>query len=985
MSPWSRVYKGPGPDDKAVMAFRGADPADQWAMVQQIVDAQRWRLLDKVILQTEAVEDGLLCELPPGYEPDENVKNRWEEKLARALTTFEGLPEELKAERILQAEYLGEHGFLRLLILKTECVKAGFINRLPEVPPGMRRAIEEEWQWQRELAVKQFNQSTNQERFRLLQRIANLGQSRALEDLLEKGRIGRKGWPGEMPADISEGRLMHQKWVADIRKAVTTFGNLSRAQKVERLAEALVFQQTRFITELLRVSMDGFGQFVEWVPAAVLAAEDVDENWMRLRLAVLGRPSDSETGLCYRLQRLRSEPLTVEVARHLGVGSDATLFEAWKEGWMAHLRSRAVPLKDIPPEIAEDPCVVLGAWREGFGAAAPAVVLGVESYKTHRVRVALGERAGASRMVLGVWKNGAGVVDHPDVPGVGSGKLRAIREVAPKKAGDRGVVLGDWRMEPVEDSGVVNLSGVESGRRRMKRSGEVKVLKNAILPGAPARAWREGGAEDILEAREAWAWRWRRHLLLASEEMGAPPLQLQNIPQIREAWVVSTISNLDSEYSLCENGMPFPRELNVTLLNGGLLDAWAQAWHEFVQRDGKKRMIYAVPRELRSHPLIESLCRLGLVVFPPEILGQLSHSAANERRRARGRLLIEIKRTPIPAVLLPEALLNEADVRSAWSKGWESFFETTAMPWESVPWALRLDDSVCRAWMSVWRKALEGTLIPWDCVPEPLKRDAECRSWVVETWLGVAREEGWLLDPVPEDSREKEAVFFGWLREWYLLPQKREFLDATAKKPRVPRRSLEEWMQFLRQTPVRSLDEVHEDFRGLECVREAWKQGWIRALQRDAVSPDKIPTVLLEEETVLVACRSGWVSKMRLDPLSFRELPRTVREDPLVVEAMVQGWGRRIDSFKERDVWVHPPGAWLNAPVVDPDDFGGEMEGEMVGGLQTVPVSWEKPVLSSVWEDAHSKIREKLRLKITTLFARDAGRRDLALARHLGL
>ncbi|NBV34162.1 MAG: hypothetical protein EBR81_10350, partial [Proteobacteria bacterium] len=296
--------------------------------------------------------------------------------------------------------------------------------------------------------------------------------------------------------------------------------------------------------------------------------------------------------------------------------------------------------------------------------------------------------------------------------------------------------------------------------------------------------WREGGVADRLETREAWAWAWRRWLLLSPEKVWSSdkkreklPLQLRNIPQILEAWAMRAISNVNSEYSLDEHGMPFPAFQNVTLLNGGLLDCWAHAWSQFARRSGKTYAINVVPRELRSHPLIEVFCIQSLVRIPKDIASCLAHVDETQQKLGRSSLLKELKRTPIPSALIPEALRDDPEVRLAWIRGWKDFIEKNkrALPRECIPSLLLNDDSLFRTWRRTWLNAVNDEFIPWHCLPVCFRADQDLGLKLIEKWLSRAVERSWISSPTTGNVKKKESLFLRWTEEWYLLPQKREF------------------------------------------------------------------------------------------------------------------------------------------------------------------------------------------------------------------
>ncbi|RFC45598.1 MAG: hypothetical protein DVB28_000451 [Verrucomicrobia bacterium] len=874
-------------------------------MVQRALRGRNWTFLRHLILRTNSVRDGLVCELPRGFHPGEKVNKIWKERLKMTVADFTRLSDQQKAERILEAERLGQNGFLRLLILKTDCVRNGFIGKFPKLSWRTNRAVKVEWQRQVASFVDFFKQASSRERWMTLRRIVQLKQWRALIVLVESGRIGLLGLPGEMPAVISEKRAFYKQWEAQITEALEHFVDLTHAQKKAAVSDALIFQKTRFIRELLTVSSDGLGHFLEALPCSILSDENVNENWMRLRLPEVENSEDPALKVLYKMQRLRAEPVGYAVGRHWGIEGDAALFCAWREGWIAFLRSRRVPRRRIPKLLLNDPQVGLGAWREGFGLPGSATTLGVENRLTLKV---------------------------PAAPG----------------------------------------------------STSVSVLAVSCFAGAPESVWSEGGVTDTLESREAWAWAWRMHLLWDSSDKAVPPLQLRNIPQILEAWATRRISNLVSEYSLDEHGMPFPADLNVTLLNGGLLHSWAHAWNQFARRDGTRRVINAVPRELRSHPLIEALCREGLISLPLDIGNALAHSNALQRERGCRSLVVELKRTPVPLALIPEGLIKKAEVLVAWGRGWREFFENQAMPSEAIPRLLASDEAVLRAWRKGWNTALKrADLVPWHCIPRCLREEANFRREVVEKWLAEAKERNWIRSAVPPGIPERDALFFQWLNAWYILPKKRQFLRSTGKEPRVPELQCEYWTKFLSNSPVYKLSSIPQKFRGLAEVKLAWMQGWVMALKENAVYPSKIPRKIFKMPEGYEAFQMGWIATMRTAPLSFWELPNCLWEDCGVVESLVAGWIRRIESFSEQELWVLPPRAWFNAVI---ESEAAQAENRSVhrsAGGKYKKMSFQGFSLPKLWMDAGSRIQASLRTKCVRLFALDSDRLNAALGRHI--
>jgi hypothetical protein len=927
MNPRATQYQGPDADDRAIRAFRNLPYDQQFARIQNVIRNKKWPLLRKFILRTNCVQDGLLSVLPLGFSLGLNVKRVWEEKRGFMLTRFQGLSDQQKAERISEAELMRNHGFLAALILKTDCVLDGFINNFPKLLVRSQKRAFLIWEKQRVVAVRRFDNSTNCERFELLNRIVSLEQWRALSDLVSLGRIGLLGFPGEMPEAITAERNCYRQWESDVAQSVTEFGNLPPNQKASRLTESLIFQQTRFIRELLRASMDGFGRLLERVPSAILLDADVDEKWMRLQLGEMLKSLDPEVAGIHLLQRLRSEPLDGSVARLRTVNNPA-MFAAWREGWMAFLRSRSVAFDRIPAALANDPEVVLGAWREGLGKYDPVDVLGVDDNRTRRVFDRFGRR---------VKSFGEDSQENETVADTGGQELRTKNS------------------EP---------------RTQNPEPNALKVLEIGVHLGTLDLEWREGGVADRLETREAWAWAWRRWLLLSPGEFSEqPPLQLRNIPQVLEVWAMRAISNVNSEYSLDEHEMPFPTFQNVTLLNGGLLDCWAHAWSQFARRSGKTYAINVVPRELRSHHLIEVLCIQGLVRLSKDIADCLAHVDEAQRKLGRSSLLKELKRTPIPFVLIPEALRDDPEVRSAWIRGWRDFVEKNrlALPSDRIP-SLALDDaSVLRAWERTWLNAVNNEFIPWHCLPERLREDPDVRLQLIEKWLSRAIERSWISSPISENVEEREALFFRWTKAWYLLPQKRKFSAPDSETPTIPEMSQENWVQFLSNHPVDALNEIPQDWRDSEAVREAWRKGWVRALKQNAVHPDKIPKALLSNswESVFEAFRAGWVREVRFEPLSLWELPAILREDSAVVDALVEGWTSRISEFSEQELWALPPRAWLNPRTVNPSTESAASEATDSGSApheetEISSAPWLRAALPPLWGKADIEIKKCL-------------------------
>jgi hypothetical protein len=313
MNPRATQYRGPDADDGEISAFRELSHAEQFTKIQWVLKCEEWGILSKLIIRTKCVQEGLLCFLPSRLDRCRVVIKRWKTGIETMLAKFNQLSDQEKAARILQAEELGEHDFLAFLTLETDCVLHGFINDFPKLLPSSQKNACISWRKQRALALRRFNNSSNQERLKCLTRIVSLQLWRALSDLVRFGRIGLLGFPGEMPEAISPKwkspeRKTYSSWEAQIAQAVTEFGNLMPDKKETRLTEALIFQQTRFIRELLRVSMDGFGRFADWMPSAVLKDEDVDAKWMRLRLTELLKSSNPRVARIHRMQKLRSEP-----------------------------------------------------------------------------------------------------------------------------------------------------------------------------------------------------------------------------------------------------------------------------------------------------------------------------------------------------------------------------------------------------------------------------------------------------------------------------------------------------------------------------------------------------------------------------------------------------------------------------------------------------------------------------------------------------
>ena len=961
MNPRSMQHRGPDADDRAISAFRELPYDQQFARIQWVIRTKKWSLLRKFICRTNCVQDGLLAVLPRGFSPGLTVKRAWEEKRNTMLTRFKGLSDQQKADRILEAERLGEHDFLAVLILeaersgehdflaklilKTDCVSNGFISKFPKLLVHSQKRA---WEEQTRSAVFRFKELTKRDQFGRLDRIVSLEQWRALSDLVKIGRIGLLGFPGEMPEAITAQRDCYRRWESDVAQAVNEFGNSKPEEKVRRLTEALIFQQTRFIRELLRTSMDSFGRLLERVPSAVLKDADVDEKWMRLRLMELLKSADPEVEGIHRMQRLRSEPLDEGVARRLGITNDPSLFAAWREGWLAFLRSRSVAFDRIPASLANNLGVVLGAWREGWGTYDAAGVLGVDDIRTRRV---------FDRFELRANPSGEDSQENGTVADTGGQEPRTQNQELKTQNQELKTQNSDPRTQNQELSAV-------------------KVLEIAVHLGTLDPDWREGGVADRLESREAWAWAWRRWLLLSPEKVWSSdgmweklPLQLRNIPQILEAWAMRAISNVNSEYSLDEHEMPFPTFQNVTLLNGGLLDCWAHAWSQFARRSGETYAINVVPRELRSHPLIEALCIQSLVRLPKDIAGWLAHVDEAQRKLGRSSLLSELRRTPIPSALIPEALSGDPEVRSAWIRGWRDFIEKNglALPRDRIP-SLVLDDaSVLRAWKRTWLNAVNNEFIPWHCLPECFKADQDLGLKLIEKWLSEATERHWISSPIPDNVEEKESLFLRWIKAWYLLPQKREFLVPYSETSSIPEMSQENWVQFLSNHPVHTLNEVPEAWRELDAIQEAWKKGWLLALRQNAVHPDKIPKALLSNSwsSVFEAFQAGWVRKVRFEPLSLWELPHLLHKDRSVVDALIKGWTNRIAEFSEQDLWALPPRAWLNPRTVNPstESVASEATGGGDGHHEETDISsatWLRAPIPPLWVEAEIEIKRSL-------------------------
>ncbi len=940
MNPRSMQHRGPDADDRAISAFRELPYDQQFTEIQWVLKCEEWGILSKLILRTKCVQEGLLCFLPSRLGRCRVVIERWKTGIQTMLAKFNRLSDQEKAARILQAEELGEHDFLAFLTLETDCVLHGFINDFPKLLRSSQKNASISWRKQRALALRRFNNSSNQERLKCLSRIVSLEQWRALSDLVKIGRIGLLGFPGEMPEAITAQRDCYRRWESHVAQAVNEFGNSKPEEKVRRLTEALIFQQTRFIRELLRTSMDSFGRLLERVPSAVLKDADVDEKWMRLRLMELLKSADPEVEGIHRMQRLRSELLDEGVARRLGITNDPALFAAWREGWLAFLRSRSVPFKRIPAELSNDLGVVLGAWREGWGTYDAAGVLGVDDIRTPRVFDRFELRANPSG----------------------------------EDSQENGTVADTGGQEPRTQNQEPRTQNSDSRTQNQELSA-VKVLEIAVHLGTLDPDWREGGVADRLESREAWAWAWRRWLLLSPEKVWSSdgmwkklPLQLRNIPQILEAWAMRAISNVNSEYSLDEHEMPFPTFQNVTLLNGGLLDCWAHSWSQFARRSGKTYALNEVPKALRSHPLIENLCREGLVGLR-DITDRLAHVDEAQRKLGRSSLLSELRRTPIPSALIPEALSGDPEVRSAWIRGWRDFIEKNglALPRDRIP-SLVLDDaSVLRAWKRTWLNAVNNEFIPWHCLPECFKADQDLGLKLIEKWLSEATERHWISSPIPDNVEEKESLFLRWIKAWYLLPQKRKFSAPDSKTPSIPEMSQENWVQFLSNHPVHTLNEVPEAWREIDAVQEAWKKGWLLALRQNAVHPDKIPKSLLSNSwsSVFEAFQAGWVRKVRFEPLSLWELPHLLHEDRSVVDALIKGWTNRIAEFSEQDLWALPPRAWLNPRTVNPstESVASEATGGGDGHHEETDISsatWLRAPIPPLWVEAEIEIKRSL-------------------------
>ena len=160
------------------------------------------------------------------------------------------------------------------------------------------------------------------------------------------------------------------------------------------------------------------------------------------------------------------------------------------------------------------------------------------------------------------------------------------------------------------------------------------------------------------------------------------------------------ISNVNSEYSLDdEHGMPFPAFQNVTMLNGGLLDCWAHAWSQFARRSGRTYALNEVPKALREHAIIKNLCSKELVGLG-DITDRLAHVDETQQKLGRSSLLKELKRTPIPSALIPDALRNDPEVRLAWIRGWKDFIEKNklALPRECIPSLILKNASLFLTW-----------------------------------------------------------------------------------------------------------------------------------------------------------------------------------------------------------------------------------------------------------------------------------------------
>jgi hypothetical protein len=145
MNPQSRQYQGPDAEDQAVSAFRELPHAEQFREIQRIIKSKEWGFLRKLILRTKCVQEGLLCFWPRGFRLSLDVgerlgvRKRWKTGVQTMLAEFKRLSDQEKAGRILQAEELGEHDFLALLTLETDCVLQGFINDFPKLPVGRQK------------------------------------------------------------------------------------------------------------------------------------------------------------------------------------------------------------------------------------------------------------------------------------------------------------------------------------------------------------------------------------------------------------------------------------------------------------------------------------------------------------------------------------------------------------------------------------------------------------------------------------------------------------------------------------------------------------------------------------------------------------------------------------------------------------------------------------------------------------------------------
>jgi hypothetical protein len=179
--------------------------------------------------------------------------------------------------------------------------------------------------------------------------------------------------------------------------------------------------------------------------------------------------------------------------------------------------------------------------------------------------------------------------------------------------------------------------------------------------------------------------------------------------------------------------------------------------------------------------------------------------------------------------------------------------------------------------------------------------------------------------------------------------------------------SQENWIQFLMNYPADALNEIPQDWRDSEAVREAWRKGWARALKQNAVHPDKIPKALLSNswESVFKAFQAGWVRKVRFEPLSLWELPDILREDSAVVDALVKGWTSRISEFSEHELWALPPRAWLNPRTVNPSTESVASEATDSGGApheetEISSAPWLQTALPPLWGKADIEIKKCL-------------------------